>query len=502
MSTVVNQIRRSFYLDSVALMRLSVKLAGMPGIEDASLMIGTDANKQIMKDANLLEAASCDAGPNDLIIALRGTSAEVKQAADAALAMLDTSNSPEAAANDWQPRSVNSAIQQLPGANLALISVPGEFAIREAHNALKQGLHVMIFSDNVPVTAERALKEYARAQDLLVMGPDCGTALLGGQPLAFANEVSRGSIGIVAASGTGLQELSVLVSRGGGGISHGIGTGGRDLSDEVGGITTLSAIDALEADEDTRHIVVISKPPGPATAELVNERLSRCRKPVTLCLVGHGLQELPESIQAVATLKEAAEVALGNKPLFDDFDTAQHASAISARMQPGRRWLRALYSGGTLCAEAQVLMQNHGLDICSNAPVPGVSSVRSSDADVHMLLDLGADEYTIGRPHPMIEPAVRNDVLAQQLDRSDIGVVLLDVVLGYGAHTDPAGAVAVTLHAKGNERPAVIASVCGTENDPQGYSAQVRTLENAGVLVAPSNAQAAELAASIVAGFK
>src|SRR5580704_9603583 len=98
----------------------------------------------------------------------------------------------------------------------------------------------MIFSDNVPIAEEASLKHEARERGLMVMGPDCGTAIIGGVPLAFANAVPRGDIGIIGASGTGIQEVSTLIARAGRGVRHAIGTGGRDMHAEVGGLTTLA----------------------------------------------------------------------------------------------------------------------------------------------------------------------------------------------------------------------------------------------------------------------
>ena len=497
---VVNSIRRGLYVDSVALMRISTEITALPGVEEASLMIGSESNKHILEEAGLLAEPGRDAGPDDLIIALR---VQDQDTADSALAVVAASlmHAPDKTrgASEWRPRTLDAAIAVLATANLVLISVPGEFAASEAAKALRRGLHVMMFSDNVPIAQERALKHLAKARGLLMMGPDCGTALLSGTPLGFANEVSRGDIGAIAASGTGLQEFSVLVARGGDGLSHGIGVGGRDLSDEIGGITTLMAIDALEEDRTTGHIVLISKPPGPATARIVLARLAQCQKPVTVCFLGlEGDVTLPKNVTRADTLRAAATRALrhGHEP--ESPMSARQVEEVSATLGAGRRWIVGLYTGGSLCAEAQVLLRAARLPFQANAPIPGARPLEQQTGASHTLLDLGADEYTIGRPHPMIEPAVRNDVLAKTLQRSDVAVVLLDVVLGYGAHPDPAGAVAQTIAQSNASRPLIIASVCGTDADPQGYARQVQKLAQAGVIVTESNAEAAELAVRVV----
>ena len=458
-----NLVRRGFYADSVTLMRISRELR-KDGVE-ASLMIGTPSNKALLKESGLLSKEGAGAGPDDLIIAVKGK----KSGESLVLAeKLLTAGAGQGESGESYP-TFDSALDALAGANLALISVPGEFAAREARRALERGLHAMVFSDNVPLAEEVALKDFAARRGLLMMGPDCGTVLIAGTPIAFANAVPRGDIGIVSASGTGLQEVSCLLARNGRGVSHGIGVGGRDLSQAVGGRMTLAAMDALEADPATRSIIVISKPPAPSVTKKIKERAKRCRKPVTLCLLGAGSE-------AVRTLEAAA----GIKP--------KKQSRVKAKGN-----IRGLFCGGTLCAEAQIVLMDHGLKVASNVPVPGAKTAGAP----HRLIDLGADEFTRGRPHPMIEPELRNEHLVRALADHGIGVVLLDVVIGYGAHADPAGLIAEVVR---KTKKLVIASVTGTEGDPQVYSLQVKKLRAAGVIVAPSNAAAARLAALAVGG--
>jgi FdrA protein len=435
---ILNKIKRGFYADSVALMRIAREL-GKSGVE-ASLMIGTPSNKALLKDSGLLTKEGAGARPDDLIIAVKGKNAE--KALLLAESLL-TSRSPEEKAT---PSSIEDP-------NLALISVPGAFAAAEARKALDRGLHVMMFSDNVSLKDEVALKKLALKKGLLLMGPDCGTALIAGAPLAFANAVPRGDVGIVSASGTGLQEVSSLLARMGKGVSHGIGVGGRDLSEEVGGLMTLAALDALEADPSTKRIIVISKPPAPSVASKIRKKAKGLRKPVTLCLLG-------DKNSAVRTLEAAA----GFK--------SRKTYKVKAKGS-----IRGLFCGGTLCAEAEIILREQG--------------VRG-----YRLIDLGDDKYTQGRPHPMIEPELRNEHIERALREKGVGVVLLDVVIGYGAHADPAGLLLPLLK---KYKKLVIASVTGTDDDPQVYSKQVKTLRSAGVVVAESNAQAARIAAGAIA---
>lgn len=465
MPAVLNRVERQTYRDSVALMRVSRSLGARPGIEAAALMIGTPSNKALLRDAGLLTAEGGDAGANDLIIAVRAVDPGAATGAlEAAGRLMRESESGGGAQAAPRARTLEGALELLPQANLALISVPGEFAAREARTALARGLNALVFSDNVPVADELALKRLAREKGLLLMGPDCGTALIAGAPIAFANAVPRGDVGIVSASGTGLQEVSCLLARLGCGVSHGIGVGGRDLDARIGGLGTMSAIDALEADAGTRLIVLISKPPAAAVAARVLERIGRSRKPFVICLLGLNEAVLPGNAQLARTLAEAAELAASRT-----LDTS------TPPPPPGHGWVRGLYCGGTLCAEAELVFRRKGL-----AVGPGANT----------FVDLGDDEYTRGRPHPMIEPELRNDHLRDTLRDRSVGAILLDVVLGYGAHPDPAG----VLLRNDLSQKTVIASVTGTEADPQDYVRQAAALREAGVIVAASNAHAANVA--------
>jgi FdrA protein len=447
---LVNRVARGRYLDSVALMRIARRLDELPGVEAAALMIGTPSNKALLADARLLAPDGESAQPNDLLIAVRAADPAPALALAERL-LSEPVAEPEALR---RARTLDAALALEPRASLALISVPGDFAAAEARKALARGLHAMVFSDNVPLEEEVALKRYAAERGLLLMGPDCGTALIGGAPLAFANAVPRGDIGIVAASGTGLQEVSCLIGRLGGGVSHGIGVGGRDLDERVGALGMLAAIDALEADAGTRTLVLISKPPAPRIAQKVLERVRRSPKRVVLCFLG----------EQGGTLTEAAEAASGRKIDYAPPALPKRKGAV-----------RGLYCGGTLAAEAELILRGAG--------APGEC------------LDLGDDRYTRGRPHPMIEPELRNEHIARAAADPALGVLLFDVVLGYGAHLDPAGVLVAGL--EGVQKLA-IASVTGTEQDPQRWSHQVAALRAAGVRVAPSNAHAARLAAASV----
>ena len=492
-AVIINEVRKGFYLDSVVLMRMSRTLAELDGVEEAAMMMGTAANQQILVDAGLLDELGKVAGGGDLVIGIRGVDvASVERARTKANAQLDAPAARVGEDEAWRPRTLRAAVKEVPGANLALISVPGDFAIAEARKAIRRGLHVMIFSDNVGVEAEAELKREARDLGRLVMGPDCGTAIINGAPLAFANVVALGGIGLVGASGTGTQEVSCLISQYGGGISHAIGVGGRDLKSKVGGISTLMAIDALDHDPATEHIVLISKPPPAEVASKVLDRIALSGKPATICFIGASDLPMPDNATQVFSLKAAAQAALG---LNDDGGPNHEVTFGSVLERPK---IQGLYSGGTLCAEAQVLFRAADLAVCSNAPVPGVPDLDDANT-VHRLLDLGDDQYTQGRPHPMIDPAVRDNSLFAALNDANTAIILVDVVIGYGAHPDPAGHLVAALRGNApSNAPLIIASVTGTDQDPQVRARQIAKLEEAGVYVAPTNADAAQWAIELI----
>jgi succinyl-CoA synthetase alpha subunit len=399
-------------------------------------------------------------------------------------------------------------LAELPTANLALISTPGEYAAAEATKALRLGLNVMLFSDNVALEDEIALKRFARAHDLLVMGPDCGTAIIGGVPLGFANAVHRGGIGAIAASGTGLQQVTCLIDRWGGGISHAIGTGGHDLHAKVGGITMLQGLDALAADPATRVIVLISKPPHPEVAERVLEAAGRSGKPIVVNFLGANPDTLRRAdVHPVRTLEDAARLAValagGGGGASSGAARSEDGVAVP-QLAPGQKYVRGLYSGGTFCYEALLLLSEAFGGVASNTPLePERMLVDVWRSEGHTVIDLGEDAFTRGRPHPMIDQTLRRERILQEAADPEVAVILFDVVLGYGAHPDPAPELAIALEqaralaTAAGRQLALVGSVCGTAGDPQNLPRQEAVLKDAGVLLAESNAQAVRLAAAV-----
>lgn len=485
-------IRSNSYYDSVSLMAISQQVAELAGIQSAVVAMGTDMNKELLQNVGLLTPEGEAAGPSDLIIAVGGQSQEaVESAVAAAEALLKRRAAARGAgAAEVAPRTIQAAVRAVPGANLALISVPGAYAAREARLALEQGLHVMLYSDNVPIEAEVSLKQLAHEKGLLLMGPDCGTAILGGVGLGFANAVRRGPIGVVAASGTGAQEISTLVDKLGSGLSQMIGTGGRDLTPAVGGRMMLDGLKLLAEDPETKVVVLISKPPAPEVAERVLAAAKNCGKPVVVCfLSGSAALSIDEAaIRAVHLATGEAEAALAARLGYG-------ADLPAFTPAAGRTDVRGLFSGGTLCDQAlMILEQRLGPVTCNVHPEASRrGGVKRSDG--HTLIDLGDDQFTVGRPHPMIDPTLRRQRLLEEAADPRTAAILLDIVIGHGSHPDPAGALAGAIREATGKGVAVVAAVTGTEGDPQRLSAQGATLKAAGAILLPT----ARLAAMTVA---
>jgi FdrA protein len=504
-----NFIRRSVYHDSLTLMRLTHDLELVADVHRAAAMMGTPTNRALLQEAGLLTAEGDTASANDLIIAVEADAVAAAEAGATAVetALAESRSAPPAGPTVHRPRTLRSAQATLPGANLALISVPGLYAGNEALKALHAGLHVMLFSDNVPVTTEQMLKRLALRRGLFLMGPDCGSAIINGVPLGFANAVPRGRIGLAAASGTGLQEASCLITAAGEGISQAIGVGGRDLSDEVGGLMMIQALSVLSQDPDTDVIVLIGKPPGPLTWTHLQQHIARLGKPCVVCLPGMA-PSVGNTHHHAGTLEDAAQAAValvrGETPGSIEFtsptaDISYLVDQAVRPMHPGQRFVRGLYAGGTLAYEAVSLLQER---------LEQVTTGVQGGGGGHRVMDLGGDTFTVGRPHPMIDGTIRSAWIRQEAQDPSTAVLLLDVVLGYGAHPDPASEILpaiqeATRQAQTSGRHlAVAASVCGTDRDPQNRAAQVAVLRAHDVVVMPSNAQATRFAALIASRLR
>lgn len=511
-------IKASQYFDSVSLMNIARDVRALAGVEDAALVMGTDANKSLLQQISDLPPDVIAASPTDLILMVQGDAGIL----DEALALAEKLLTQRPASTDgdtYRPRTLRSALRSLPDANLAVVSVAGTYATAEAWSALLQGLHVLLFSDNVSIEDEIALKQYAVEHGLLLMGPGAGTAIINGTALGFANVIPPGPVGIISAAGTGLQEVSTLLAKQGVGITQGIGVGGRDLSDAVEGLMMLHAAQALQADPTTEVIVAISKLPSPTISAKVLDQLAQSAKPTVIIFMG--ADEMPPApaptIHLVSTLEEAALTAAalaqnGDPAAIQAQLTAQQdalraqAHELAARLQSSQKYVRGLFSGGTLCEEAMRIWSARLGDVWSNGPLkPEFRLPDSNQSQFHCALDLGEEEFTVGRPHPMIDNDLRIRRLLHEAADPEVAVIQLDLVLGYGAHPDPASELAPAIRearaiaARAGRELFIIGALTGTDADPQNLTRQATAFEDAGTLLLPSNAAASHLAALAVA---
>lgn len=480
MTTIQHELRPGVYYDSVVLMQLQRALVELDGVQDAGVVMATQANLDLLEDTGL-PIKGVEARPEDLLIVIK---ADTKSAADDALATVDTllTRRRSAAATTYRPRSLDAAVRQLPQANWALVSIPGRYAAGVSRQALESGKHVFLYSDNVSVEDEIALKQYGREHGLLVMGPDCGTAIINGIGFGFANRARRGSIGLVGASGTGLQAIVTAIHQLGEGISHAIGTGGRDLKREVAAISAHQGLDLLKRDPATKVIVIVSKPPDADVAASLLAAARKTGKPVVINFIGYAAPtQRFENLHFTQTLQESAEQAVAL--LVDAKDTVTQSYKNSTPSK--RTYLRGLFSGGTLAIETvRALMAFLG-EVKTNVTGTGASLLDDPlISQGHTVLDLGEDVFTVGRLHPMIDNDLRMRRMRQEAAEPDVAMLLLDVVLGEGAHPDPASELApVITEVRKKHKVDVAVLLVGTDEDPQGLEQQRKTLEASGASV-------------------
>lgn len=503
-------VKKNTYFDSVSLMSISTRANKLDAVEQAFVAMATEMNKGVLKNLGLLTPELEEAKSGDLMIVIKGANDVDNEQSLAAIEALFT-NKEQRGQHESSYATIASAKKHIPDSNLAIISVNGMFAAREARQALQNDLNVMLFSDNVSIEDELALKQLAHEKGLLMMGPDCGTAIINGAALCFGNAVRRGNIGIVGASGTGSQELSVRIHEFGGGISQLIGTGGRDLSEKIGGLMMLDAIQMLENDPQTDVIALISKPPAPAVANKVLERARTCRKPVVVCFLGRNEPPADESgLQFARGTKEAALKAVlltGVKKESLDLHPLNWPliEEVRARLTPQQKYIRGLFCGGTLCDEAMfAAMTKHG-EVYSNIhPDPAFRLKDINKSVAHTFLDFGDDDFTNGKPHPMIDPTNRLSRLLQEARDPEVGVIVMDFVLGFGSHEDPVGVMIDTIKeakaiAAADGRPLeILGYVLGTDLDTPSLAQQCQMLTDAGVIWASSSTNTGLLACEFV----
>jgi FdrA protein len=515
--SVIGIVRKGEYYDSISIMLIAKQVAAIDGVADSAVVMATKENKSVLEASGLLTPEISGAAETDLVVAFKTVDGiDVKSLAGKVDEVFCAAKK-STGGKDFHPQSIDGALKVLPDANMTMISVAGRYAGDVAMDALKHDLHVFLFSDNVPIEKEIELKQFAQRKNLFVMGPDCGTAIVNGVPLAFANVVNRGNIGIVAASGTGLQEVSCLISNAGIGISQAIGTGGRDVKEKVDGLMFLQGIRALADDDQTHVILLVSKPPDQVVLEKIIREVGSINKPVVGIFLGASSDLLKGSnIHPATTLEEAAALAVAfskneaNVNLKKQFEARDaslrsESATLVSKLSPDQKYLRALFSGGTFCDETQLLARDCLTEIYSNIPVAKVKKLSNAwKSKKHTIIDLGDDEFTVGKPHPMIDYSTRCKRLVAEADDPETAVILLDIVLGYGSNTNPLAEIlpaienAKSIAAKAKRFLPIVASVTGTDKDPQNRSTVIAGLERAGVIVKESNAAASKLAIALV----
>jgi FdrA protein len=498
-------IRKNQYYDSVFLMGFNNRLSKVPGVVQTAVFMGSDTNKEVLAGLGFISSDFQGASANDLIV---GISSETQSAIDEIVANLDKwLTEVTFSKSKSEIRTLNQALSNRSDSNLVVISVPGEFAAGETRKSLEAGKHVFLFSDNVSIEDEIDLKTYASQHGLLVMGPDCGTSLIGGVGIGFANAVRRGKIGAIAAAGTGLQEFTSMVHNFGYGISHGIGTGGRDLSDRVGGITTLMALNALEKDHSTDVIAVISKPPGQNTLKIVVDQISRCKKPVICCFLGINSPIDGEGIifKRAGNIDESVRLAI--KTIGGHLVPEEPVHSVRLKQSLKGKFLRGVFAGGTFCYQSQQILREAGIPVYSNAPVEKTFGLASpTQSFKHTIIDMGDEFFMVGRPHPMIDGSQRALRILQETRDPSVGILLLDFILGFNSSMDPVGELIDSIQesqkiarSRGDELE-VVASICGTDNDLQDIQMQTKLLIECGVTVFPSNVLATKHCVDLLRG--
>ena len=484
-------VKKGSYQDSVVLMLLTNEISSLEGVNKIQVMMATPANKDIFKTSGLDTEELMEASANDMVVV-----ADVDDEAvlDAVMENVEDFLKKQSTASEGKKgaesvKSWDKALKKMPDSNLAVISIPGAYAALEADRALDEGLNVFMFSDNVTIEDEKALKEKAHSKGLALMGPDCGTGIIQGVPIAFTNKVTPGSIGIIGASGTGIQEVTTIIDRLGEGVTNAIGIGGRDLKEEIGGITMMDMIDAMEDDDTVKVLLIVSKPPAKAVRDKISARLSNFSKPVVTLFVGEKPEYHEEGFYHAYTLDEAARLAVSLVRGTEVPEATVDVDESEFYKAEDKKTIKAYYSGGTLANEAAMLIKD-----AMNCKVPPEDiEGYMLQLDGNVVVDLGDDAYTQGKPHPMIDPAKRIECMQEAVDDPSTGVVLLDIMLGYGSHADMAGSLIPTikeLQAKADaqgRKVFFVATVCGTRSDYQGYDEAVNKLKDAGVIVCENN---------------
>ncbi len=521
-------IKPNFYRDSMQLMKISDMLRRVSaGISEASVVMATETNKGILIRLGFSPSAIEHASESDMLIAIRASDQASIDLATAQVDKLLESPAKLGTGDQEKASDIDAALSKMPGTNLVLLSIPGEYVKDISHDLIERGIHQLIFSDHVPVEDELEMKTMGAAKGVLVLGPGAGTSIINGKGIGFSNAISIGPVGVVAAAGTGLQEVTSLLDQCGIGVKHGLGVGGNDPKDKIGGIMMLECMKILEKDDDIKVIAIVSKPPSPAVEhKIIDYAVNSGAKKYVLAFIGGGTagseqrsNNLIIKVNSLASSVLAIANVLGDQHLHEALSRTYIPPEGLAnilqkewnRLQSSQRFIRALYTGGTFTYEAQVILGeiiDDGM-IYSNAPIQRIKQLQDSfKSEKHSIIDLGEEEFTKGRPHPMIDPTLRKFRILEEARDPEVGVLLLDFVLGYGANPDPVGAVldeikqAKEIAQKNGHYLSIVAHVCGTKNDVQGYDQSISKLNSAGCIVMPTNSLAAIASAVVISRGK
>lgn len=498
-----NIVIKNRYYDSATLMLLTNKVKETLKLksEDIAIMMATEMNKRIISDSKLLNHIGEKANPGDILVTIR-SELDDNKLLQLIENILNQKTKKQRNINK-EVNSVQEALEKYSDINFAIVSVPGIYAVRETKKLLKSGKHILLFSDNISIEDEISLKELAIKNDLLMMGPDCGSAIINGVGLGFSNKVNRGNIGIVAASGTGLQEVTTIISNNGGGISNAFGTGGRDIQDTVGGKMMLYCLDLLIKDTNTDIIVIVSKPPQEGVLEKIKQKLTRINKPVIACFLGAnpniflGTNVIFESSLGGAAIKALEISGINTENNFNIDDIVRKAK----EKINSSKFIRAIYCGGTLAYETLLMLENNRYSVYSNLSKYQNKKLNSKMlSKEHTVIDMGDDEFTLGKPHPMIDPSLRSERFLQEALDKDVSILIADIELGYGSNDRAAEILAKDIEDIFQIRSdlIVIVVICGSKQDYQNYSEKKQLFENIGAIVPPSNIEAIKLAIAIL----
>ena len=551
-------IKPNFYRDSLQLMKISEKLRQSSGVSEASIVMATETNKGVLIRLGFSPSLIEQANESDMIIAVRAKDQLSIDLVSEQIGKLFESPEVEdrlESRDHEKTTDLDLALRKMPGTNLVLLSIPGEYVKDISYKLIEQGIHQQIFSDHVPVEDELKIKKQAVTKGVLILGPGAGTSIINGKGIGFSNTISVGPVGIVAAAGTGLQEVACLLDQCGIGVKHGLGVGGNDPKDKIGGIMMLECMKILEKDDDIKVIATISKPPSSSVEQKIMEYvIGKGTKKYVLAFIGGQLttagkrqqQSQTENlhsktsssasttissggstattadrqtgivkVNSLASCVLAIANALGNQRLqraisqlyIQPQELVNLLQREWSKLQSNQKYIRGLYTGGTFTYEAQVILRDI-IDIeqiHSNAAIEQITKLQDSyKSEKHSIMDLGEEEFTMGRPHPMIDPTIRKLRILEEVKDPEVAVVLLDFVLGYGSNPDPVGAIIdelqmakVIANKEGRYLP-VITHVCGTKNDIQGYERSISKLHSVGCIVMPTNALAV-IASALIA---